>query len=717
MASTASFTDTLASGISASWYNWGGASFTSSGLGFKATSGTAATNTGVNTVSYYDLTGSFCSVRLNSAGNQSIASWEVFSCTLIKDANNSVSVRVTDGIIQARTVIAGTAANHAGVTYSATTHAWVRIREASGTMYWDFSANGTSWTNLYSVANPFAITAVEMQLSADNYATETLTTSAIWSNLNLPPAVVSATAGSATVGVTAHGATAFAPANAGSAQVGVTAHGAQGFMQPPPILRSTFLMPSINAQYPNITWTQAQFEAEFQWMTSAGIHEIILQWTVDQDANETYFTYSGGTLPPEYNNMVGTCLAAAAACGVKVWLGLCNTANWQANANNSTWLNAQYALNQAAATQIMSLFSGQFVGWYISNEWSDTLYLDGSAYITASTAFFQSNTSWLHANTGLPVMTSPANYGGQSASAFAANIAAVCGSFDVINVQDGTGDVGFTASQVTSYFTALAAQFSGKPGVQLWQNADLYGYGTGLPITIANLSANLAATVGLVSKYSSFSFETQMDPLTTSPAGNYSYYQAYRAYAKPYFDASDFTATPGTAVVGAAGRAPSPAVKPTAGVATVGVTPRAPIASIGAMAGTAVIGGSAPSMGAGVAPTGRVATVGVSTPTAMTTITLSVHPAAALIGVAAIPPPSDLGSASIGVQVFNATVVAFAPAAERTYVIPFEDRTYVIPAEDRTAPIAAEDRTMVVDPEDRTVQIPFEDRTDVVTED
>ena len=37
-------------------------------------------------------------------------------------------------------------------TYNATTHAWWRIRHASGTIYWDTSVNGTTWDNLGSIA-------------------------------------------------------------------------------------------------------------------------------------------------------------------------------------------------------------------------------------------------------------------------------------------------------------------------------------------------------------------------------------------------------------------------------------------------------------------------------------------------------------------------------------------------------------------------------------
>ncbi|MFF7329667.1 hypothetical protein [Streptomyces sp. NPDC008150] len=40
------------------------------------------------------------------------------------------------------------------LTYDATNHAWLRIREASGTVYWDTSADGTTWTNRRTLATP-----------------------------------------------------------------------------------------------------------------------------------------------------------------------------------------------------------------------------------------------------------------------------------------------------------------------------------------------------------------------------------------------------------------------------------------------------------------------------------------------------------------------------------------------------------------------------------
>lgn len=49
----------------------------------------------------------------------------------------------------------------ATLTYSASTHRWLRIRESGGTTYWEYSSSSSfplTWTTYYSVANPIAVT-------------------------------------------------------------------------------------------------------------------------------------------------------------------------------------------------------------------------------------------------------------------------------------------------------------------------------------------------------------------------------------------------------------------------------------------------------------------------------------------------------------------------------------------------------------------------------
>jgi len=75
----------------------------------------------------------------------------------------------------------------ASVTYDADVHKWWKIRESGGTIYFDYSTDGLSWTNLGSVANPFAVTSMEMDLFVSEY-TSTATPGAAWfDNFNVVP--------------------------------------------------------------------------------------------------------------------------------------------------------------------------------------------------------------------------------------------------------------------------------------------------------------------------------------------------------------------------------------------------------------------------------------------------------------------------------------------------------------------------------------------------
>jgi hypothetical protein len=40
------------------------------------------------------------------------------------------------------------------VTYDSTNHAWLQLREASGTLYWETSSDGSSWTTRRSMSTP-----------------------------------------------------------------------------------------------------------------------------------------------------------------------------------------------------------------------------------------------------------------------------------------------------------------------------------------------------------------------------------------------------------------------------------------------------------------------------------------------------------------------------------------------------------------------------------
>lgn len=83
----------------------------------------------------------------------------------------------TDAVIEVNAVTGNiTFANRSGyfdpgatvLTYSAVDHAWVRIREDSGSLYFDTSADGITWTNRYTDTSPAWVsdTDIEMQMLA-----------------------------------------------------------------------------------------------------------------------------------------------------------------------------------------------------------------------------------------------------------------------------------------------------------------------------------------------------------------------------------------------------------------------------------------------------------------------------------------------------------------------------------------------------------------------
>lgn len=73
------------------------------------------------------------------------------------------------------------------VTYNATTHRWLRIRESGGTVYWDTSPNGNTWTNRRSKAISWPLDSCWLYIDGSVSTASPVT--AIVDNYNNPPVV------------------------------------------------------------------------------------------------------------------------------------------------------------------------------------------------------------------------------------------------------------------------------------------------------------------------------------------------------------------------------------------------------------------------------------------------------------------------------------------------------------------------------------------------
>lgn len=138
---------------------------------------------GMGSNTTYDLTGSEAylqTVQRANAGNGSVdTQW-----LLAADGGNLLKWIVEGTSIMAIYVVNGTSTTAFTATYSATTHAWWRIREQSGTTYFDTSTDGSTWTNRASLLNPFPLTAMYVNIMAGYWSTETSPGTAIYDNFN-----------------------------------------------------------------------------------------------------------------------------------------------------------------------------------------------------------------------------------------------------------------------------------------------------------------------------------------------------------------------------------------------------------------------------------------------------------------------------------------------------------------------------------------------------
>lgn len=173
-----------------SQFTGGSATFTYGPTGAQVnfpSSSTSSTDGDITSNSAYNLTGSAASLQVLSVA--SVTTFADNTIQLIQSAGNVLAMQVENGIIYAQKVVAGSQTNVASLTYNATTMKWWRIRESGGTIFWDYSADGLSWTNLGSVANPFAVTALTVNISGTCFQAETNPGTFKWNNFNSVPAV------------------------------------------------------------------------------------------------------------------------------------------------------------------------------------------------------------------------------------------------------------------------------------------------------------------------------------------------------------------------------------------------------------------------------------------------------------------------------------------------------------------------------------------------
>ena len=139
-------------------------------LNLAPNANSATTRIAVDSNATYALTGSAAAVKVPKVVSAGCGVNNVF--TLRLDAANSLSTWFECGTLYAITFVNGAESIRASVPYSATSHAYWRIRESAGSVYWETSADKVSWAKLASVSDSslFSLESLIVEFYAETYA-------------------------------------------------------------------------------------------------------------------------------------------------------------------------------------------------------------------------------------------------------------------------------------------------------------------------------------------------------------------------------------------------------------------------------------------------------------------------------------------------------------------------------------------------------------------
>lgn len=125
-------------------------------------------------------------LNLKSAGNQSLASWSCgFDLFTNPAQTNGFGISIKGGNIVSQKIIAGVTTNLNTTAYNATAMAYLAIGESNGSLIFEYSPDGISFTQLTSFTNPFGTNLFYLIFGAGTGSNEASTTSAVFGAFTL----------------------------------------------------------------------------------------------------------------------------------------------------------------------------------------------------------------------------------------------------------------------------------------------------------------------------------------------------------------------------------------------------------------------------------------------------------------------------------------------------------------------------------------------------
>jgi len=174
----------------AKWAAWtnNGATVAESGQQIVITPATGTANSSgyFESQDYYDLTGrgALVNAKQVSSGTTTDTAFMLY-----KDDDNILQIIHAggsgNGTLDAYYDVGGTERTIASIPFNAGAMGWWRIREVGGTIYWEYSSDGLLWAELAHLADPFAVTSLQVELIVLEYGANSNAGPAWFDNFNV----------------------------------------------------------------------------------------------------------------------------------------------------------------------------------------------------------------------------------------------------------------------------------------------------------------------------------------------------------------------------------------------------------------------------------------------------------------------------------------------------------------------------------------------------
>ncbi|MBR6784253.1 MAG: DUF4434 domain-containing protein [Clostridia bacterium] len=307
-----------------------------------------------------------------------------------------------------------------------------------------------------------------------------------------------------------------------------------------PTLCGSFMQPYAFKDY-----SEAQMISHLQAMYDVGIDILILQWSFTTEngvVTDAYFESSfeeneySADCDKSGAKLVETILSAAEKVGVKVFVGLNDSAEWwQKGVLDRAWLDKQSELGIKGARQLYSAYKQKypnaFHGWYFVFEFYN---MQASKTVTDNAAYLLNlfREPLKELDSGMPMMLSPyisasgasPEDTGRLWSEVFKNTGFIEG--DIFCCQDSVGAGHISMEQLEPYYAEIKKAVDNKKGLLFWANNEDFTQSTWSTAPFDRFIEQLKITDKYVSAHITFAYSHHQHP-DMQKIGHHLAYKAY----------------------------------------------------------------------------------------------------------------------------------------------------------------------------------------------